>query len=244
MSPSVERIPWWLLSAALFLVLGIGAATLGEQVRRPPGDLWRAYDFHREQMVVQAVEFRSYLDPGLLHALRAVPRHRFLPVEDHPAAYGDVTLPVTGGWMLAPSVLAAMVTEARVQGGEDVLLVGTPSGYEAAVLAEMGARVDAVETDPMAAADARRRLRGLRYGDRVAVLDRLPQDGRYDVIMLTAPAPPEALVARLKVGGRLLMPRAVGSGREQMWLHVRDARDGTTERAGPTWQLVPSPVPD
>jgi protein-L-isoaspartate(D-aspartate) O-methyltransferase len=174
----------------------------------------------RHRMVRDQLEGRGIRDPELLRAFDTVPRHRFVASAD---AYGDHALPVGSGQTISqPYVVAAMTASARPPEGwtdAPVLEVGTGSGYQAAILAELGARVTTIERFAALADDARRRLAEAdrRYAERVAVI---VGDGSagwaagapYRSIIVTAAGPsvPQPLLEQLDPdGGRLVMP--VGS---------------------------------
>jgi protein-L-isoaspartate(D-aspartate) O-methyltransferase len=175
-------------------------------------------------MVDEQIVARGIRDPEVIRALRVVPRHLFVDSTD---AYADRALPLPADQTISqPFVVALMTAAARpAQGwaGARVLEIGTGSGYQAAVLAELGASVISVERHPRLAAAARSALTAAGY-DRVRVLDGdgtmgVPEGAPYDAILVTAAAPfvPPPLVDELADGGRLVMP--VG-GPEHQWLTV------------------------
>ena len=175
-------------------------------------------------MVAEQLEARGIRDPELLRAFGTVPRHVFV---DGAAPYGDHALPVGSGQTISqPYVVARMTDVARPpEGWTDaaVLEIGTGSGYQAAILAELGARVTTIERHPELADGARRRLRDMGYGeDRVRIVvgdgtNGHPATAPYRSIMVTAggPSVPEPLTEQLdRNGGRLVMP--VGDRRHQI----------------------------
>jgi protein-L-isoaspartate(D-aspartate) O-methyltransferase len=182
-------------------------------------------DEARRRMVRDQIAARGLTDPELLRALAVVPRHRFV---DSPDPYGDQALPIRDGQTISqPYVVAAMTDAARPPGGwkgANVLEIGTGSGYQAAVLAELGANVTTVERFPELARRAGERLREAGY-DRVKVVvgdgtHGVPEGGPYDVVLVTAAGPsvPQPLLEQLNPdGGKLVMP--VGS-RTHQWLTV------------------------
>lgn len=169
----------------------------------------------REGMVAEQLEARGIRDVELLRAFRTVERHRFV---DMPDAYGDHALPVGAGQTISqPYVVAVMTQLARPPEGwaeASVLEIGTGSGYQAALLAEMGARVLTVERHPELAEEARRRLESAGYGDRVEVVvgdgtKGWPAHAPYRSILVTAGGPliPKPLLEQIDpAGGRLVMP--------------------------------------
>ncbi|MEO8456529.1 MAG: protein-L-isoaspartate(D-aspartate) O-methyltransferase [Chloroflexota bacterium] len=165
----------------------------------------------RERLLQEiAVEVR---DERVLEAIRRVPRQEFVPVEQRSAAYENRPLPIGHGQTISQPLIVAMMAEALLlEGGETVLEVGTGSGYQAAVLSQLAARVVSVERVPELANEAEDRLQRLGYGNVAihAVGETLgwPEDGPYDGIIVAAAAPeiPLVLLNQLSVGGRLVIP--------------------------------------
>lgn len=169
----------------------------------------------RAAMVAQQLEARGIEDEELLHAFRTVPRHAFVDEAD---PYGDHALPVGSGQTISqPYIVARMTGSVRPPGGwtdANVLEVGTGSGYQAAILAELGARVTSIERHANLAQDARERLVRAGYGDRVDVVigdgtEGWPERAPYRSIMVTAAGPsvPQPLLKQLdRSGGTLVMP--------------------------------------
>jgi protein-L-isoaspartate(D-aspartate) O-methyltransferase len=165
-------------------------------------------------MVRHQIEARGVTDPAVLAAVRTVPRHEFVPPEMRADAYEDRPLPIGRGQTISqPYIVAYMTQLAGLAGGESVLEVGTGSGYQAAVLAEIAGRVytlDIVEPLLRGAAECLARLayRNVvcRFGDGVRGW---PALGPYDAILVTAAAArrvPPALLEQLTDGGRLVAP--------------------------------------
>jgi protein-L-isoaspartate(D-aspartate) O-methyltransferase len=177
----------------------------------PPGDGPR--DEARERMVKDQIEARDVRDPRTLAAMRKVPRHLFVPEESRRLAYEDHPLPIGHGQTISQPYIVAFMTEALgLGGGETVLEVGTGSGYQAAVLAEIAAKVYSIEIVEPLAREAAERLARLghrnvevRAGDGYLGW---PEAAPFDGIMVTAAAPqiPEPLKQQLKDGGRLVIP--------------------------------------
>lgn len=152
------------------------------------------------------------LDKKVLDALAKVPRHRFVPMMEA-AAYENRPLPIGERQTISqPFIVAAMSDQAKVKEGSRVLEVGTGCGYQAAVLAELGAEVFTLEVIPTLAEKAAARLKDLGYG---AVHCRLgdgaagwPEAAPFDAILVTAAAEhiPRALVEQLAPGGRMIIP--------------------------------------
>ena len=164
-------------------------------------------------MVAEQLEARGIHDARVLDAMRAVPRETFAEADDRRRAYDDI--PIQIGWgqtMSQPYMVALICEEAGVRPGQRVLDVGTGSGYQAAVLAELGGEVHSIERIQTLAERAREKLREAGYGDvTVHVGDGslgLPEHGPFDAITVAAaaPEPPPTLYDQLVVGGRLVVP--------------------------------------
>lgn len=184
----------------------------------------------RRSMVAEQLQARDITDLRVLAAMGKVPRHHFVPDYLTSQAYNDHPLPISSGQTISqPYIVALMSQWAEVRAGDKVLEVGTGSGYQAAVLAELADRVFTIELLPELAEAARGRLRDLGY-DRVQVrcgdgYKGWPEEAPFDAILVTATAPevPTALKLQLKEGGRLVIP--VGPpGRVQDLLLLRKVK--------------------
>ena len=175
-----------------------------------------ALDFEhaRSRMIAEQIEARGFRDAAVLAAMRQVPRHLFVEPALSERAYEDTPLPIGERQTISQPYMVALMSEAlELVPGARVLEVGTGSGYQAAVLAEMDARVVSLERIPRLAERAREVLERLGYGDRVTVevadgtLGWLP-GAPYDAIVVTAGAPqiPRPLVEQLGEHGRLVLP--------------------------------------
>lgn len=175
----------------------------------------------RRRMVEADLRQRGISDERVLAAMGVVPRELFVLERDRTFAYGDEPLPIGFDQTISqPLMVALMCQEASVQPGHRVLDVGTGSGYQAAVLAELGATVFGIERIPELAARARESLATAGYGDRVSVHVGdgslgLPEHAPFDRIVVAAAAPrmPETLYGQLAPNGRLVVP--VGGRRDQ-----------------------------
>ena len=177
---------------------------------------------------------------GVVRAMERVPRTAFIPPMSWHMAYEDIPLSIGHGQTISqPYIVAVMTAALDLQKSDRVLEIGTGSGYQAAVLAELAGRVVTVERVPSLATRARSALDALGYGDRVAVQpagDALgrPGEGPYDAILVTAGAPkvPGRLLQQMAPGGRLVIP--VGSRKEQELLRVDRGDSGfSIRRLGP-----------
>jgi len=169
-------------------------------------------------------------DPAVLRAMEAVPREEFVPPELRAAAYDDRALPIECGQTISqPAVVAYMTENLRLSARSRVLEVGTGSGYQAAVLAEIVREVYSIERIPELAAAAAERLARLGYANvRVRTGDGTlgwPEAAPFDGILVTAAASavPAALLAQVAAsGGRLIMP--VGGPQEPQILELCERR--------------------
>jgi protein-L-isoaspartate(D-aspartate) O-methyltransferase len=178
------------------------------------------YEALRAEMVAEQLERRGISDPRVLEAMRTVPREAFADPDDRKRAYEDI--PVQIGWgqtMSQPYMVALICEAAAVKPGQQVLDVGTGSGYQAAVLAELGAEVHTVERLRQLAERAREKLDAAGYGNVVVHLGDGslgdPAHAPFDAIAVAAaaPAPPPTLYDQLVPGGRLVIP--IGNRRGQ-----------------------------
>jgi protein-L-isoaspartate(D-aspartate) O-methyltransferase len=168
-------------------------------------------------MVEMQLRGRDVVDERVLAAMERVPRELFVPEELRARAYDDAALPIGGGQTISQPYMVARICEALALGGDEhVLDVGTGSGYQAAVLAELAKEVDTIERIPELAESARASLAAAGYERvRVHVGDGtrgLPERAPFDAIAVAAAAPvlPPSLYDQLVPGGRLVVP--VGKG--------------------------------
>ncbi len=167
----------------------------------------------RERMVERQVARRGVRSHRVLDAMRTVPREAFLPESLSEFAYEDSPLPIAEGQTISQPYIVALMTEALdLEGGEDVLEIGTGSGYAAAVLSRIARNVYTVERIGQLAEKAASALAALGYSN-VHVLHAdgtrgWPEHAPYDAIVVAAGGPevPESLKAQLKIGGRLVIP--------------------------------------
>ena len=171
------------------------------------------YDRQREEMVKKQIEARGVTDPKVLAAIRKVPRHLFVSEALMDQAYGDYPLPIGEQQTISQPYIVAEMTQALRIGEEDrVLEIGTGSGYQAAILAEIAFRVYTIERIHSLYVNVRNLFDRLRYHN---ILTRYSDgtngwvdESPFDAIIVTAGAPsiPDTLVSQLAPGGRLVIP--------------------------------------
>jgi protein-L-isoaspartate(D-aspartate) O-methyltransferase len=190
----------------------------------------------RANMMEYQIRARGVKDPRVLEAMGKVPRHVFVPPGYVDAAYDDRPLPIGSGQTISQPYMVAVMTEAlKLQGGERVLEIGTGSGYQTAVLAELVSHVVTVERMPELSSSAVRTVGALGYANVEFVVGDgtkgYPPRAPYGGILVTAGAPdiPDVLLRQLAEGGRLLIP--VGNTLQQTLTRVtRTGKDYRTER--------------
>lgn len=233
-----------MLRAASVALLVIGACTPSSGSTSPvPADTGNRVQ-ERQQMVHAQIEARGVTDARVLAAMRKVPRHRFMPESQRPYAYDDRPLPIGQAQTISQPYIVALMSElAAVKPGDTVLEVGTGSGYQAAILAEMGAKVFSIEIVASLAQRAKAILDVLGYGGSVEVRHGdgyagWPERAPFDAIVVTAAPPkiPEPLKQQLEVGGRLVIP--VGKDFQSL-LRVTRTEDGFREESVIPVRFVP-----
>jgi len=176
------------------------------------------------------------MSPSVRAALGKVERHRFVPAGQQSLAYRNHPLPIGSGQTISQPYIVALSTDlVAPQPGQRVLEIGTGSGYQAAVLAEIVSKVYSIELVPSLGKEAAERLKTLGYANvEVRIGDGYagwPEQAPFDSILVTAAAPrvPEALLEQLRPGGRLVIP--VGASHEAQELLLIEKRpDGSFER--------------
>jgi protein-L-isoaspartate(D-aspartate) O-methyltransferase len=174
-------------------------------------------------MVSRLRDYYGIRDERVLNAMRAVPRHAFVPEALQSRAYGDHALPISANQTISQPFIVARMTELlEINKDSRVLEIGAGSGYQTAVLAQVAGQVFAIERIGELAREAQARIRQLGiYNATVKCFDGTlgwAAHAPYDAILVAAGGPniPEPLVAQLKVGGRLVVP--VGDSRESQRL--------------------------
>lgn len=202
-----------------------------------------AFARKRGEMVERQIAARGVHDPRVLDAMRRVPRHLFVPPAEVSSAYEDHPLPIGSGQTISqPYVVAFMTEQLRLTGKEKVLEIGTGSGYQAAVLAALAAKVYTVEIRPELASAAAARLESLKIANvEVRNADGYrgwPEEAPFDGILVTA-APervPPPLLQQLAVGGRMVIP--VGGFYQELKVIERTEK-GLTEKSVLPVRFVP-----
>lgn len=197
----------------------------------------------RLRMVERDLEPRGIEDTRVLEVMRSVPREAFVPAALRLDAYADRSLPIgPQATISAPYIVALMTQLAQVQPGDRVLEVGTGSGYQAAVLHSLGARVWTIELDPVLAEDAAAALAATGHGEVVSITGDgyagHPDAGPYDIILVTAAPPeiPKALLRQLADGGRMIAP--VGTTEQRLTV-IRRRGDRYEQRTVASVRFVP-----
>jgi protein-L-isoaspartate(D-aspartate) O-methyltransferase len=194
------------------------------------------YEGARQKMLESQIRARNVRDPRVLEAVRKVPRHLFVEEALRDRAYLDKALPIGEKQTISqPYMVAAMSEALDLRGTERVLEIGTGSGYQTAILAELAESVFSVERIADFVPAARRRLESLGYYNvLIKVGDGTigwSEHAPYDGILVTAAAPqmPRPLLEQLKVGGRLVVP--MGPEDSQTLMRISRGEDGFQEEA-------------
>jgi protein-L-isoaspartate(D-aspartate) O-methyltransferase len=202
------------------------------------------FEKERSRMVEEQLAYRGIRDPRVLAVMGRVPRHEFMPEALRTQAYGDHAMPIGEGQTISQPYMVALMTELlALTGNERVLEIGTGSGYQAAILAELCQKVFTVERVKTLADKARATLDRLGYTNvAMKVFDGTygwKEMAPFDAIIVTAAAPkvPDALLEQLKEGGRLVIP--VGERYSQVLLRVAKSASGVTTTTSVPCMFVP-----
>jgi protein-L-isoaspartate(D-aspartate) O-methyltransferase len=196
-------------------------------------------------MVARQLRGRGVEDERVLEAMGAVPREAFVSADERREAYADEALPIDAGQTISQPFMVARMTELlEVQPGDRILEIGTGSGYQAAILARLGAHVTSIERKAVLAASALARIRDLGFGDlvEIRVADGSlgdPAGAPWDGIIVTAAAPsiPDALREQLADGAHLVIP--VGPRDRQILIVVTRHGQEWSERPDGACVFVP-----
>lgn len=213
----------------------------GERTESEEEERWRQ---RRLNMVRTQIERRRVTDDRVIEAMRAVPRHLFVPDHLRAEAYSDQALPIGHGQTISqPYIVATMLEALRLQGSEKALDIGAGSGYQTALLSLLAREVIGVERIPELARAAAARLAALGY-DNARVLEAdgtagVDEAAPFDAIIVGAGSPevPRPLIRQLASGGRLVIP--VGDRHLQKIVTVRKTKDGVEMQDGIGCVFVP-----
>jgi protein-L-isoaspartate(D-aspartate) O-methyltransferase len=240
------RIPALAVAVATLLLVPVGVVAQGAtpEPLLVPDSLDRIFEETDETAARREALVREWVEPRIgddtvVAAMRAVPRHAFVPTEHLALAYFDHPLPIGYGQTISqPSLVAYMTELLEIEPGDRVLEIGTGSGYQAAILAELTDEVYSIEIVPELAGIARAVLDELGYADEVALRRAdgyfgWEEQAPFDAIVVTA-APdhlPRPLVDQLHPeGGRMVIPIGPVGNVQVLWLVTRDGDDVAMER--------------
>jgi protein-L-isoaspartate(D-aspartate) O-methyltransferase len=236
--------------AAIFVALTIlgwtQAGALGS--RDDPGSAVpeRSWERERRAMVDHQIRARGVLSPEVLAAMARVPRHLFVPPAERSASYEDRPLPIGCGQTISQPFIVAFMTELlELEPADRVLEIGTGSGYQAAVLAELAREVFSIEIVAELGRNARAALDQGGYGEvRLRVSDGYDgweEEAPFDAIVVTAAVDhvPPPLVAQLKPGGRMVIPIGAPWDVQALVLLTKDAAGRVESRRMLAVRFVP-----
>jgi len=184
------------------------------------------WEVRAERMVLSQIEVRGIRDGKVLEAFRNVPRHLFVPARHRKWAYQDSPLPLEEGQTISqPYMVALMTFRLDVKEGMKVLEIGTGSGYQAAILARMGAEVHSLERIALLARSSSRTLEELGYPVRVYHRDGsdgLPEEAPFDRVIVTAAATsiPPAIMEQISSCARVVIPIRLPDGNERLLTRI------------------------
>ncbi len=214
---------------------------VNDHEKMSPEDRFRQ---QRLEMVDKQIVSRGVKDALVISSMRKVPRHEFIPPDLHDYAYADHPLPIGENQTISQPYIVALMTELlQLKGGEKVLEIGTGSGYQAAVLAEIAGEVYSIEIIPLLFQHAQTTLSRLGYQNiRLRLGDGYqgwPEVGPFDAIIVTA-APdhvPQPLLDQLKTGGLLVIP--VGDLNQELTLLTKTEQGEVLSRSIIPVRFVP-----
>lgn len=198
-----------------------------------------AYDSKRQYMVETQIVARGIKDKMVIDALRKIPRHLFLDEALWPQAYEDHAMPIGEKQTISQPYIVAFMTEAlQLTDKQKVLEIGTGSGYQTAILAEIADQVYSIERIPSIAKRARKVFDKLQYRNVVITIgdgtSGWKEHSPYDGIIVTASSPkvPKPLLGQLAIGGRLVIPIGEESSQDLMVFTKEDENNYTEENYG------------
>lgn len=202
----------------------------------PPADL-EVFSNLRRDMVFSQLRGRGIRDERVLNAMLGVPRHEFAPERYRDQSYKDHPLPIGSGQTISqPYMVATMLEALNLSPRHKALEIGTGSGYQTALLAELTAEVVSIERHAVLADQARELLRRLGYSNvKVIAADGthgFPPEAPYDAIVVSAAAPevPYELVTQLAEGGRMIIPVGLGDAQQLELIVKRNGEPHTSFR--------------
>ncbi len=219
-------------TATALITNAAAAADVAQAEMTPSPILADPYAAAREAMVKLQIQGRDVANPAVLAAMRGVPRHEFVPADVRDMAYNDHPLPIGYGQTISQPYIVALMTELiELQPGERVLEIGTGSGYQAAILAQLTDQVYTIEIIPELAERAQATFERLGYDQIVAK----QADGYwgweeyapFEAIIVTA-APdhvPQPLVNQLADGGKMVIPIGPPGGYQSLWVLERQGEE-------------------
>ena len=227
----------FLFSACFIGLIGLAASAAQDDA---------SYTGAREKMVRTQIEQRGIEDKAVLEAMSTVARHRFVPADYRKRAYRDSPLPIGHGQTISqPYIVAAMTELVRPDATMKVLEIGTGSGYQAAVLAQLVDQVYTIEIVEPLAQGARRLLQQEGY-DNISIKQGdgyfgWEQHAPYDAIVVTAAAQyiPPPLLEQLKPGGRMIIPVGSPFFVQRLMLVAKDADGDISSRSVMSVRFVP-----
>lgn len=197
------------------------------------------FDALRGQMVEEQLIARGIKDKRVIEAFRKVERHKFVPEEHRPSAYSDFPIPILEGQTISqPYIVALMSQSLKLTGNERVLEIGTGSGYQAAIIAELAKEVFSVERREALAKKAEEVLNELKYDNvKIKVGDGTlgwSEFAPFDAVLVTAASPrvPSPLIEQLKEEGKMIIPLGETLSQVLTLVEKKDGRPKTTPLCG------------
>lgn len=227
----MKPVRQWKRRIIMGITLVIGPLILSASDTSSESQNWKE---RRMEMVTSQIESRGIKDREVLEAMRNVKRHELVPASFQKSAYEDRPLPIGEQQTISQPYIVALMSELlHTEVGDKILEIGTGSGYQAAILAEMGLEVYTIEIIKSLGLRAQSDLIRIGYPDiNVRIGDGYqgwPEEAPFDGIIITAAPPrlPEPLIAQLKVGGRIVVP--VGVTQQDLNVYTKQS-DGSVDK--------------